>query len=177
MQHLHQFCPVSAVTDLFPGPKYAGPQAQRFRENGQPLSPDHSADYCSGCRVCNEVCPTGVKIAELNARARAQIVAENGLPLRNRLLGRNELLGKLGSIMPGLTNLAMQNPFSRLIAEKVLGIPRRAPMPRWAPTGPFGDWFRPPRHKRLKSTKKVVYFHGCATMYYEPFVGKAAVAV
>src|SRR5258706_13508890 len=24
-------CPVSRVTDLFPGPKYVGPQAQRFR--------------------------------------------------------------------------------------------------------------------------------------------------
>ncbi len=171
------YCPVSAVTDLFPGPKYVGPQAQRFRENGQPLSPDHSVDYCSGCRVCNEVCPTGVKIAEMNARARAQIVAEHGLPLRNRLLGRNELLGKLGSIMPSLTNLAMQNPFSRLIAEKVLGIARNAPMPRWSTTGTFGDWLRRTRHKRLKSAKKVVYFHGCATMYYEPFVGKAAVAV
>ena len=72
------YCPVSAVTDLFPGPKYVGPQAQRFRENGQPDSPDHSVDYCSGCRVCNEVCPTGVKIAELNARARAQLAEQLG---------------------------------------------------------------------------------------------------
>ena len=24
-------CPVSRVTDAFPGPKYVGPQAQRFR--------------------------------------------------------------------------------------------------------------------------------------------------
>lgn len=24
-------CPVARVTDLFPGPKYVGPQAQRFR--------------------------------------------------------------------------------------------------------------------------------------------------
>ncbi len=116
------YCPVSAVTDLFPGPKYVGPQAQRFRENGQPMSPDHSVDYCSGCRVCNEVCPTGVKIAELNARARAQIVAENGLPLRNRLLGRNELLGKVGSFTPHLANFALQNPMSRIVAEKVMGI-------------------------------------------------------
>ena len=71
------YCPVSAVTDRFPGPKYVGPQAQRFRENGQPDTPDASVDYCSGCRVCNEVCPTGVKIAEINARARAAI-AEAG---------------------------------------------------------------------------------------------------
>ncbi len=92
------YCPVAAVTDKFAGPKYSGPQAQRFRETEQLQTPDHSVDYCSGCRVCNEVCPSGVKIAELNARARAQIVAEHGMPLRNRLLGRNETLGKLGSI-------------------------------------------------------------------------------
>lgn len=171
------FCPVSAVTDLFPGPKYVGPQAQRFRENGQPRSPDHSVDYCSGCRVCNEVCPAGVKIAELNARARAQIVRERGIPLRNRLLGRNELLGKLGSHAPHLANFALHNPVSRLLAEKVMGIARRAPLPRWSTEGTFGDWMRRTSGRRLKSDKKVVYFHGCATMYYEPFIGKAAVAV
>ncbi|MCZ7670628.1 MAG: 4Fe-4S binding protein [Chloroflexi bacterium] len=33
------YCPVAAVTDLFPGPKYAGPQAQRFRQNEQAHSP------------------------------------------------------------------------------------------------------------------------------------------
>jgi glycerol-3-phosphate dehydrogenase subunit C len=103
------YCPVAEVTDKFHGPKYSGPQAQRFRENGQPLSPDHSVDYCSGCRVCNEVCPTGVRIAELNTRARAQAAAEHGIPLRNRLLGRSDMLGKMGMIAPGLANFAMSN--------------------------------------------------------------------
>ncbi len=171
------YCPVSAVTDLFPGPKYVGPQAQRFRENGQPQSPDASVDYCSGCRVCNEVCPTGVKIAEINARARAEIVAKRGMPLRNRLLGRNELLGRLGSVAPALANFALQNPFSRLLADKVMGIAPEAPLPTWSTSGTFADWLRASKPQRLRSDKKVVYFHGCATMYYEPFIGKAAVAV
>jgi len=170
-------CPVSAVTDLFPGPKYVGPQAQRFREGDQAIAPDHSVDYCSGCRVCNEVCPTGVKIAEMNARARADIVAKQGLPLRNRLLGRNELLGKAGSFAPALANFAMHNPFSRFMAEKVMSIARGAPLPTWSTSGTFGDWMKRTREQRLKSAKKVVYYHGCATMYYEPFIGKAAVAV
>ncbi|MBI5713199.1 MAG: anaerobic glycerol-3-phosphate dehydrogenase subunit C [Chloroflexi bacterium] len=52
-------CPVAAVTDLFPGPKAVGPQAQRFRHPNLP-SPDHSLDYCSGCGVCSLVCPHGV---------------------------------------------------------------------------------------------------------------------
>jgi glycerol-3-phosphate dehydrogenase subunit C len=171
------YCPFAEVTDLFPGPKHVGPQAERFREIGQPLSPDISVDYCSGCRVCNEVCPTGVKIAEINARARAQIVADRGMPLRNRLLGRNELLGQLGSFVPQLANLAMHNPLSRELAERILGIAKEAPLPHWSTEGTFGDWLKHTRHKRLWSEKKVVYFHGCATMYYEPFVGKAAVAV
>ena len=171
------YCPVSAVTDLFPGPKYVGPQAQRFRENGQPLSPDHGVDYCSGCRVCNEVCPTGVKIAEINARARAAIVRDRGIPLRNRLLGRNELLGKAGSIAPALANFALHNPFSRFMAEKVMGIARHAPLPTWSTTGTFRDWLNRTAAQRLRSDKKVVYYHGCATMYYEPFIGQAAVLV
>ena len=171
------YCPVAAVTDLFPGPKYVGPQAQRFREVEQPRTPDHSVDYCSGCRVCNEVCPSGVKIAELNARARAQIVAEKGIPLRNRLLGRNELLGKAGLIAPWLANFGTSNSLGRLVAEKVLGIAKEAPLPGWSTDGSFGKWVERTKAERLRSDKKVVYFHGCSTMYYEPFIGKAAVAV
>ena len=34
-------CPVSAVTPLFPGPKFVGPQAERFRDGE---SVDHSVD-------------------------------------------------------------------------------------------------------------------------------------
>ena len=174
------YCPVMAVTDLFPGPKYVGPQAERFRENGQPQSPDHSVDYCSGCRVCNEVCPTGVKIAEINARARAGIAAKQGIPLRNRLLGRNELMAKVGSVVPGLANFGLHNPFSRLMADKVMGIARGAPLPRWSTNGTLRAWLKRTRQQRLKTEskeKKVVYFHACATMHYEPFVGKATIAV
>ena len=32
------FCPVSKATPLFPGPKYVGPQAERFRVHD--ISPD-----------------------------------------------------------------------------------------------------------------------------------------
>jgi len=169
------YCPVAAVTDKFPGPKYAGPQAQRFRESGQLQSPDFSVDYCSACRVCNEVCPSGVRIAEINARAKAQIVAERGIPLRNWFFGRNEQLGKIGSIAPHLANLGFHNPVSRYLAEKIMGVARHAPIPRWSTQGSFRKWFF--STPRLKSDKKVVYFHGCSTNYYEPCVGKAAVIV
>ena len=49
------FCPVAEATPLFPGPKYAGPQSERYRELG--TSVDASLDYCSGCGICTQVCP------------------------------------------------------------------------------------------------------------------------
>lgn len=169
-------CPVAAVTDLFPGPKYVGPQAQRFRRPGQP-SPDASVDYCSGCRVCNLVCPTGVRIAELNARARATIVAERGLPLRNRILGRSELLGRLGTPLAPLANRALRSHTLRWLIERTIGVHRRAPLPPFAGRT-FRGWFRRRRPDGATgAARKVVYFHGCATNYYEPRVGEAAVAV
>ena len=170
------YCPVSEVTELFPGPKYAAPQSERFREIGQARSPDASVDYCSGCRVCNEVCPTGVRIAEINARARAQMVAERGLPLRNRLLGRNELMGKAGSLAPRLANSLLHNRSSRRLAAALFGVAEKAPLPRWHHET-FTHWLARTRAQRLNCERKIVYFHGCATQYYEPFVGMATVLV
>ena len=168
-------CPVAAVTDLFPGPKYVGPQAQRFRREGQP-SPDASVDYCSGCRVCNTVCPTGVRIAELNARARAQIVADRGMPLRNRLLARAELLGMVGTPVAPLANWTLQNPLLRRAIERAVGVDRRAPLPPFAGRT-FRGIFRRRRDRPRAATKQIVYFHGCSTNYYEPRIGEAAVEI
>jgi glycerol-3-phosphate dehydrogenase subunit C len=64
-----------------------------------------------------------------------------------------------------------------LLAEKVMGVARHAPIPRWSTEGTFRDWVQSTRKRRRRSDKKVVYFHGCSTNYYEPAAGKAAVAV
>jgi len=171
-------CPVAAVTDKFPGPKYEGPQAARFRQPNQPLT-DFSVDYCSGCRVCNMVCPTGVRIAEINARARAEMVRKGAFGwrtrLRNNLLARSELLGKVGQPIAPLANALLQNPLGRLAAELTLGIARHAPLPAFSRER-FTAWYR--AHRPASAPKgKVVYFHGCSTEYYEPRVGRAAVRV
>jgi glycerol-3-phosphate dehydrogenase subunit C len=166
-------CPVAAVTDLFPGPKVVGPQAQRFRAP-EAVSVDRSVDYCSACGVCSRVCPHGIQIAEMNLIAKQRMAERDGIPLRNRLLGRSELLGKVGSVFAPLSNFPIQNGLLRGMAERVLGIARHAAFPRFArPT--FRATFKPsvpaaPAHK-------VVYFHGCSTNYYEPRVGQAAVRV
>jgi glycerol-3-phosphate dehydrogenase subunit C len=171
-------CPVTRVTDLFPGPKYEAPQAGRFR-NPQSHSPDNSVDYCSGCRVCNMVCPTGVKIAEMNARARAHLVSDGKVSfkyrLRNNLIARTGLIGKLGQPVAPFSNLMLSNGIVRKGMQFALGIHAAAPLPVFSRQR-FTSWFR--NHPRpVQATRKVVYFHGCATEYYEPRVGRAAVHV
>ena len=171
-------CPVAAVTELFPGPKYEGPQAARFRGSDQPM-PDSSVDYCSGCRVCNMVCPTGVKIAEINARARGGMVMAGAVSLRHRLrnnlLGRSATLGRLAQPIAPLANLLLNNDLIRILTESVLGIAREAPLPTFSSLR-FSKWFQA-RPKPAGAVRKVVFFHGCSTEYYEPRVGQAAVAV
>lgn len=174
-----QFCPVSNVTPLFPGPKYVGPQAERFRqgrvaaEQGT-VSPDASLDYCSGCGVCTQVCPQGVKIAEINARARAQLKRRTGVPLRDRIIARPSVMGRAGTPVAPLANWTLRSRLVRRLLERTLRVHRDAPMPRLAGRT-FQRWAR--AHRPPVAEKAVVYFHGCSTNYFEPGLGEMTVAV
>jgi glycerol-3-phosphate dehydrogenase subunit C len=166
-------CPVSNVTPLFPGPKYEGPQAERYRVQGEP-SVDASVDYCSGCGICTQVCPQGVKIAELNAHARSEMKQERGVPLRDRIVARPTVLGRLGTPVAPIANLSLRSRPLRVLAEKAMGIHREAPVPRFA-----GRTFRrfAKRHRSPAAERRAVFFHGCGTQYYEPDVGEKVVAI
>ena len=169
-------CPVAAATPLFPGPKYVGPQAERYRGPG-PVA-DHSLDYCSSCGICTQVCPQGVKIAEINSQAKAELARRRGVSLRDRLIARPTLLGRLGAPVAPIANLTTSlGPF-RVLLEKVLRVHRRAPMPRWA-----GRTFQSRARGRRRppdpaaAARQVVFFHGCAADFYEPGTAQKAVDV
>jgi glycerol-3-phosphate dehydrogenase subunit C len=166
------FCPFSQVTPLFPGPKFVGPQAERYRQAG--VSPDASVDYCSGCGICTQVCPHDVKIAEINSQARAQLWEERGIPLRNQLIARPSVMGRLGTPLAPVANWALEDPLVRAIAHRVGGIHHKAPMPRFAGRT-FQRWAR--NHHSPTTDRSVVYFHACGTNYYEPGVGEMVVSV
>jgi glycerol-3-phosphate dehydrogenase subunit C len=134
-----------------------------------------------------------VQIAEMNIVAKARLANRGPLPLRSRLLGRSEWIGRLGSWFAPVSNLPIQNRLLRALAEWALGVSRGVAFPRFARQS-FRSWFK--RHPAapvqptapagaagealaLAATApiKVVYFHGCSTNYYEPRVGQAAVRV
>ncbi|MGH2650635.1 MAG: 4Fe-4S dicluster domain-containing protein, partial [Actinomycetota bacterium] len=110
------FCPVSNVTPLFPGPKYVGPQLERFRTDDG--SPDASLDYCSGCGICTTVCPQGVKIAEINSQARAKMKAQRGIPLRDRIIARPSAMGRVGTPLAPIANFFLKNRAFRWLLER-----------------------------------------------------------
>ena len=154
-------CPVMAVTPLFPGPKFVGPQAERYR-HGE--SVDHSIDYCSSCGTCTLVCPQGVKIAELNSAARA-VMKKDHMPLRDQIISRTTLMGKAMTPIAPLANAALKMPPVRWAMEKFIGIHRKAAMPtgRTRTFTAWWNWRTPPKPTR----GKVVFFHGCAGKYFE----------
>jgi glycerol-3-phosphate dehydrogenase subunit C len=189
----NEVCPVARVDDRFPGPKYVGPQAQRFRlaapvpinlDGMQVHTPDRTVDWCSGCGWCTTACPAGVKVAEVNNRARASMRAGRRPRVRDWLISQTDLLGKLGAPFTPLANWTLRNRLVRVLLEVVLGIHRKAPLPvyagrsfrsRFARRG--GYLGRADEVQLPPPDRAVVYFHGCAANYYEQHVADAAIAV
>jgi glycerol-3-phosphate dehydrogenase subunit C len=183
-------CPVARVTDAFPGPKYVGPQAQRFRlatlnapqADGapRPHSPDATVDWCSGCGMCTIACPADVKIAEMNSRARAQLKAGHRPRFRDWLLGQTDLVGRVGVATAPIANWSLRlRPF-RALVELFVGVHRKAPLPAFASKS-FRSRVKA-GHRRASADdpppdRAVVLFHGCAANYYEPDVALAAIDV
>ena len=165
-------CPVSRVTPKFPGPKQAGPGAERFRRPGEP-SVDEWIDLCIGCHLCDMVCSSGVNISELNLIAKAKYLDEKGRPFRDWLLTHSYLFGRLGSFLSPFINRLLRNSHTKWLAESILRIDGRRELPGYE-SQTFRQWFR---DHQAKGKKKIAYFYGCYINTNEVDVGKATVQV
>ena len=173
-------CPVVNVTDQFLGPKAVGPQAERFRHPRLPI-PDATVSWCSGCGTCSRVCPHGVAVAEMNVQAKARLAAQHGVPLRDQLISRPEMLGQVSKPLAEFVNSALEKSITRFSLEKLLAIDRHAPLPRFT-RRTFREHFpelcvKTPPDEGDPGERLVAYFHGCSTNYYEPELGMITVAV
>ena len=144
-------CPFSNVTPLFPGPKYVGPQAERFR-TGEAVTPDASVDYCSSCGICTQVCPQGVHIAEINTpRQGAARARREGVPLRNQLIARPDAAGRARHAGRAARELdAGATSRCGCSREKLLGHPPRRARCRSSPGATFQRWAQAPRRARRR---------------------------
>jgi Fe-S oxidoreductase len=101
---------------------------------------------------------------------------ERGPRLIDRMISAADLLGRLGTFVPGLANAMLGWRPVRLLAERVLGLDAGAPVPPFARQR-FDRWFRSRQSPAVGSRGRVILWDDTWVRYHEPSVGHAAVAV
>jgi glycerol-3-phosphate dehydrogenase subunit C len=177
-------CPVARSTEIFRGPKFLGPESERYRDPHE-ATVTAGLDLCSGCKLCEVTCPSQVSIQEYIRRAQNKGAREKGRTLRDWLLGHTRLLSRFGSLTAPLANFGNRNPLFRLLMERVVGIHRKRPLPKYQWLT-FESWFKR-RHReisppplgevRVGARRTVAYFYGCWVDFNERRLGEQVVAV
>ena len=157
----------------------------RHDGDGTALTPGEDrriVDLCYGCNLCYPHCPYTpphrwqVDFPRLMLRAKVTRASREGVRFRDRFLGNPELIGRLGSALPGITNWANRNRMVRWVMEKTLGIDRRRRLPGYARR--FSRWFRrqtPPAG--VGRNGRVAFFYTTPVEFNAPRTGEAAVRV
>lgn len=157
-------CPVYKVEPRFPGPKQSGPDAQRFRLDGE-KSVDQWVAYCSQCRRCEVACPYGVEPAEIILKAQLKYSREHMSPFSAHLFANAYHLGVLGSSCAPLFNRVAALDITRKTLG-LLGVSTEHDLPLFH--------FRTLSRGRRKKGRgrNVVFFHGCHLNNNRPDIGR-----
>jgi Fe-S oxidoreductase len=147
---------------------------------------DAALSNCLSCKGCTPECPSNVNLALLKAEMLHARWRRDGLPLRERIFSNVDLLGKLGCLLPSLTNRLFDSKAVRVAMEKTLGVSARRSLPHYAKQR-FDKWFTrvdttPRRVSENKSgeaplPQKVIFWDDTFVRYHEPHIGIAAVKV
>jgi FAD/FMN-containing dehydrogenase/Fe-S oxidoreductase len=166
---------------------------------GDPLKSDEldaALSNCLSCKGCTPECPSNVNLALLKAETLHARWRRDGLPLRERMLSNVDLLGKLGCVMPRLTNRLLGFEIVRTAMEKTVGISARRSLPHYA-SERFDKWFAkrtvagggdpgPQRFAKRNDAAvtasgykrgKVILWDDTFVRYHEPHIGIAAIKV
>ncbi len=131
---------------------------------------------CLSCKACTTECPSNVNLALLKAELLHARIRRDGLSLRERLLSKVDFLGRMGCMMPGLANRALDSLLVRTILAKTLGFAWQRPLPHYAKER-FDRWFAR-RQPVTKATRgRVILWDDTFVRYHEPNIGAAAVKV
>jgi FAD/FMN-containing dehydrogenase/Fe-S oxidoreductase len=150
---------------------------------------DAALSNCLSCKGCTPECPSNVNLALLKAEMLHARWRRDGLPLRERIFSNVDLLGKLGCLMPRLTNRILDYKPVRVAMEKTLGISARRSLPHYAAER-FDKWFakrlvtsaryanRTPKRGVPTNTRgQVILWDDTFVRYHEPYIAIAAVKV
>jgi len=169
-----------AVDDYCTEGKYAEVDTKKLK----PQDIDTIVDLCFQCKLCYIKCPYtpgdhewAIDFPRLMARAKAQQVKKRGVPLVDRLLGKPDLVGKVGTVTAGLVNWANANSINRQLLHRALGIHKDKKLPPFASKS-FAAHFRTHRQNiRGEPVAKIAFFSTCYVNYNQPEIGLDTLAV
>jgi Fe-S oxidoreductase len=135
-------------------------------------------DGCFQCKICYVKCPYTpddkhefqLDFPRLVMRAHAIRQKEHGIGLRDRLLSRPEMLGKMAKLTPGLANWANRQPLLRSAMQAGLGIHKDKLLPEFHGET-FEDWYRK-QPAPAGDPSKAVLFSTCFVNYNHPDLGR-----
>jgi FAD/FMN-containing dehydrogenase/Fe-S oxidoreductase len=127
-------------------------------------------DLCLECKACKSECPLSVDMATMKSEFLSHYQAQHGVPLRSKLFGAIRRINRLGAATAPLSNL----PVPRALLERVAGIDRRRPLPRFA-RQTLLRWDRKRARPRGGSRGDVIFLADSFTTFTEPAIGRAAI--
>jgi len=93
---------------------------------------DEVMELCISCKGCKRECPTGVDMARLKLEWLHRRNRRRGVALRERVLAGLPRSAPLASLVGPLLDAAGRFGPLRVLGEKLLGIARGRPLPRWS---------------------------------------------
>jgi L-lactate utilization protein LutB len=100
-----------------------------------------SLDTCLHCMGCEMECPLGIDLPHLMWQAKKDSVKERGTTFSHEILGRPEVLAKIGALVAPLANQMMKSRPVRTVMEKITGIDRRTNLPMFH-FDTFRSWYK-----------------------------------
>ncbi|MCA9278569.1 MAG: FAD-binding protein [Phycisphaeraceae bacterium] len=135
-------------------------------------------DLCLSCKACKSECPSNVDVAKMKSEYLAQSYRVRGrVPLSAKLFANVRTINRAGSIMPGLANAIVGWAPGRRVAQHLFGIDEDRSLPQFE--RPLSRSFRREditTGDKLPSlsTKTVLLFGDCFSMYNETSIGTSA---
>jgi FAD/FMN-containing dehydrogenase/Fe-S oxidoreductase len=137
---------------------------------------EEALSNCLSCKACTPECPSNVNMALLKAELYYARHRRDGLPLRERMLSKVDLLGRLGCLTPSIANAALDFAPLRELMSNTLGITDRRPLPHYTHQR-FDNWFRRHKPKSAATRGRVILWDDTFVRYHEPHIGIAAIDV
>jgi len=141
-------------------------------------------ELCYECKLCYPKCPYvpphefAVDFPKLMLRAKINQAQEEGIALRERVLGATDAVGTAMTKIAPIANAAAHSRFNRALMESTIGIHRDRILPEYASETLLQWWSRrAPLPPPAEASADVAIFGTCFVNYNDPEIGKAVVEV